>query len=555
MDQKSLMQLANERAFAQLEERWIDALATAPSQLDDLLRVAAWLVKAREHDRAETLLATLLEALHEQHVPHALLSAAQQSLALFPDNPSFRSYFLMAFPAAHPDNPFAAGIAAASGLNNGAPLPHCMDFIARRIHLRPGLFALHRMRRVPVRLDSYDPFADSLSLSDGTCSFAVNLVTFLDQYDPLDDTDFRAMSVFCRPALAQLALDDPADLTIRYLKASGRSSTFRDFKDSLTHCAVPSHEWKRWWSAAKPVLAAHPLIELGEGSLPSLALRDTPREASLSWRTEFSFAPHPRVQPAVVLRYAAQIADGLAPHPALLELFHTGLAPQPDTPPVRAFAAWLALSALARSLKTQPPPYNPAWLATPEPPRLFAQWCGWEPIFIPHLIALLPPADPAWPQHFAAMLPFAPLALVEHIARALRTAHHHDLLLSALAPLAAPSLHSAEAFAWLWRSLASDPTSFPTLPLDLESATLTLFKLIQQLGSLQHATEQNIHGALATLRHTLASKHYALIRTTMRQFGPARAADLYQLVMSNTGLSSPMRSQLVAIVSDIAANR
>jgi len=555
MDQKSLMQLANERAFAQLEERWIDALSSPVDHLDELLRVAAWLVKAREHDRAETLLATLLEALHEHHAYPQLLSAAQQALHSFPDNPSFRSYFLLAFPAAHPDNTLAADIAAASGLAKGAPLPHCMDFIARRIHLRPGLFALHRMRRFPVRVESYDPFTDSLTLSDASHTFSASLVTFLDQYDPLDDTDFRAMSVFSRPALAQLAHDDPADLTIRYLKVSGRSSTFRDFKDTLTQCAVPPDDWKRWWSAAKPLLASHPLIDLGEGSLPSLSLRDTPREASLSWRTDFSFASHPRVQPALVLRYAAHLADGIPPDPALLELFHASLAPQHDTPPVRAFAAWLALSALARSLNSEPPPYDHAWLAHPEPCHLFAQWCGWEPIFIPHLIALLPPVDATWPQHFAAMLPYAPLALVEHISSSLRSAQHLDLLHAALASILTPSVHSAEAFAWLWRSLASDPTSFPSLPLDLESATLSLFKLIQQLGSLHHPSEQNVHAALATLRHTLAAKRYNLIRSVLRQFGPARAASLYQLVVSNSGLSSPMRAQLVSIISDIAANR
>lgn len=555
MDQKSLMQLANERAFAQLEERWMDALTSAPAQLDELLRVAAWLVKARELDRAQTLLDTLLEALHELNANAELLTAAQQALSWFPDNPSFRSYFLHAFPAAHPDNPLAADIAAASGLAKGAPLNASMEFIARRSHLRPGLFAIHRMRRIAVRLESYDPFSDILSLSDGSHTFSANLVTFLDQYDPLDDNDFRAMSIFCRPALAQLAQADPAELTIRYLKVSGRSSTFRDFKETLTHCAVPPDDWKRWWQAAKPILVAHPLIDLGEGAQPSLTLRDTPREASLSWRTDFSFAAHPRVQPAVVLRYAAHLADGIPPDPALLELFNSGLAPQADTPPARAFAAWLALTSLACATNAQPPAYNPAWLASQDACQIFAQWCGWESVYIAPFIATLPSADPDWPQRFAAILPFAPIALVEQIAHALRSAQHHDLLNTTLASLAVPSPQTAEAFAWLWRSLASDPASIPNPPLDIESATLTLFKLIQQLGSLQHAAEQNLHAALATLRHTLATKHYSLIRAIMRQFGAARAADLYQIVMSNTGLSTPMRSQLVAIVSDIAANR
>ncbi|MCX7846961.1 MAG: hypothetical protein N2595_02870 [bacterium] len=555
MDQKSLIQLANERAFAQLEERWIEALASATDQLDELLKVPAWLVKARQTDLAETLLATLLEALHEQHQSAALLSAAQHALSLFPDNPSFRSFFVSALTAAHPENPLASRIASASGIAQGAPLNHCLEFIAQRIHIRPGFFALHRMRRLPVRIEAYDPFSDTLTLSDGSETFSASFRTFSDQYEPLDESDFRAMSVFCRPALEQLAQHNPAELTIRYLKAYGRSSTFRDFKEALTKSAVPPHEWKAWWSRAKPILLNHPLVELGEGSQPSLTLRDSPRQASLSWRTEFSFATHPRIQPAIVLRYTALLADGVSPDPELVELFYTGLASESETPPARAFAAWLALSVLARVLASTPPPYAPSWLSTPDARKQFAQWCSWEPIYMPHFTATLPQVDPNWPLVFATTLPYAPIALVENIVCALRASGHQHLLTTALSSLSTPTVENAEAFAWLWRTLATDPSCLSPLSLDLEAATLTLFRLIQQLGVLRHVGELNVHAALATLRHTLATKHYDLIRSVLRRIGSQRAADWYQLVMSNTGLSPAMRAQLVAIVSDTAASR
>lgn len=555
MDQKSLMQLANERAFSQLEDRWIEALATASDQLDELLRVTAWLVKARHLDFAETLLTLLLEALKEQRNFPALLTAAQHALSLFPDHRDFRTHFLAAFPAAHPENPLAAEIAAASGLPNGLPLDHCLDFIARRIHLRPGLYALHRMRRFPVRLESYSPSSDSLLLSDGSRTFSTNFLTFSDQYELLDDNDFRALKVFDPQSLAQLANDDPAELTIRYLKASGRSSTFRDFKDALLGSVIHPEAWKSWWSRTKPILLAHPLLDVSEGSQPSLSLRDAPREASLSWRTDFTFATHPRVQPAIALRYANLLADGVTADPELIELFRHGLAIAPSLSPTRAFASWLALTALERAVASTPPAYNPTWLKAPDAAKTFMQWCSWEPVYISYFTSLLPLADPDWPAIFAASLPYAPLALIENIVAALRSAQHAHLIPPALAPLSSPSPETAEALAWLWRTLATDPQSVPSAPLDLETATLALFRLVQQLAAIRHPGEFNVHAALATLRHTLAAKHYDLIRSVLCSFGSQRAADLYQLVMSNTGLSTPMRAQLVGLVSKLAASR
>ncbi len=549
------MQLANERAFDQLDERWMEALDTAVDQLGELMHVAAWLVKARHADRAETLLAMLLEALEEQHAHTAALETARQALAWFPDHAGFRAVFVRAFPAAHPDNPYAAALVQASGLPVAAPLDECMAFIARRAHLRPGLFAIHRMRRIAVRLEDFDPRTDMLTLSDGTQSFPSNLATFLDQYDALDDNDFRATSIFCRPALAALAEQDPGELTLRYLKVSGRTSTFRDFKDALTRCAVESDDWKQWWSKVKPVLVAHPFIDLGQGTQPSLTLRDTPREAGLSWRTEFTFAAHPRMQPALVMRYASELGEGVQPDADVVQLFREGLAASPDTPPVRCFAGWLALSVLAGALGESAPDYSPAWLAAPDACMLFAQWCGWEPVYIQHCIKILPGADAAWQQHFAAMLPYAPLAMVEQLAAALRAHDAAGLLQRAIAPLAVPAVQTAEAFAWLWRALATEPPGTLAINLDAESATIALFKLIQQLGALQHGGEQNTHATLAALRHTLSIKHYDVIRAVMRQFGTARAAELYQLVRGNTGVSTAMRGQLIGIVSDIAAAR
>jgi len=77
---------------------------------------------------------------------------------------------------------------------------------------------------------------------------------------------------------------------------------------------------------------------------------------------------------------------------------------------------------------------------------------------------------------------------------------------------------------------------------------LKLFKLIQRLSKVKEHDEQNAHLTLAALRHTVSTKKYSLINSVFKEFGNENSSNLYQLLTSNSGLSTAMRSQLVRLL-------
>ncbi len=353
--------------------------------------------------------------------------------------------------------------------------------------------------------------------------------------------------------LAELAESDPIELVARYLKTVGRESVFREFKAAITNGAVAKEQWKEWWSRVKTILINSPLIDLGAGGQPSLTLRDSPRDFVKTIRREFDFADHPRRRAAIALNYIEKVKDGLPPDQELVDHIAAELTQdlQGGDDGAFAFSSWLALRAAAEVLGATQPAYSPEWLAAPDARKTVAQWCGWDPSFQSPLLEFLPLADESWPERFAGLLPYSPLMLVEQLASALSAKGKTDALSNAVDEITSPTVETAEAFAWMWKCMATGEGTAVDMPVEVKSATLTLFKLIQQLSGIKQETGQNVRAALAALRHTVAVKRYEVIGLVFQMFGVDHATDIYQIITSNTGFSTPMRAQLVQILARI----
>ena len=551
MQTKTLMTLANEHLFDELEEAWMTALDAVPIPMVEMLHVVEWLAKAKEPSRAEVLLDTLVEALEQHRSMAEVLDIAGRGMHLFPENARLRAAYGRALCVLNPENPALPGIVAKSGLTSGGPVDVCLADIEHKRSIRAGAFALHCRRRIPVRIEAYDPDADAVILSDGTEKYPTGMSTYLDQYEPLDPHDFRAMKTFNREILAEMAESDPEHLVLSYLKFAGRQSTFRDFRDTLQACAVAPEDWKTWWARVKTLLVKNPMMDLGEGAQPSLALRDSPRDFSAHLIREFDFATHPRMKPAMAIHYLHATKSGTPLSDDITGHFNTQLATMvatKESDPL-AFAAWLALATVAQDQQKEEPAYSPAWMATDDACAEFGHWCGWESLYVAPCMKLVPAADPEWPALLARIVPFAPMAMIEQIVTAVMAAGHADALNQAVMRLAEPSVANAEAFAWMWRMLATDGQPSLVFPIDLMTATMGMFKLTRLLSVAVDTPEQNMHETLAALRLTLSYKKFDVAKSVFQKIGPEHAVVLYQIIQGNTGLSTPMRSQLVHILS------
>jgi hypothetical protein len=555
MATKSLIALANERNFAALDDAWMQTLEAGTPALDEMVHVLEWLLKAKEQERAQMLCAMLLEALDEHHDPRAE-TVTLRVLEWFPSDQDARRVLGHALSAATADNPAMPGIVAHSGLLDDAPLAAALDYIQTRRVVRPGVYALYRSRRIPVKVVSFDPRDDVVHLHDGTHEYRATLVTYHSQYDPLSDEDFRVLQTFRVAQFRQEARSEPAALVRRFLRYAGKRATFRELREAFAQ-AVPADDWKDWWNSVRQTLAQDPYLEVGTGTQPVITLRDSPRDYAETRIREFDHAPSLRDKIATLLRYARDLRTG-APQDPVYADYITGVLRQlaeAGDDPVAACFAWLTLQTCAEACGCAPVRYCPQWLAEPAACLRAAHWCGWEPLFIEPLAALLPGADARWPRIYQQMLPQAPLALIEQIAAALRAHNQPALIDDMLHGLAEPRAEHAELLLWVWRELATRDTLDITPHLDLAEATFALFRVMRQLHVYRGDPEFNAHGALATVRHTIAARKYALIATVFEKIGSKNTAELYHAMSSNAGISTAMRAQLTTLLSRVGLSR
>ena len=556
MKEKNILKIARLRDFDLLEEEWMTLLEALPESVDDMIATVEWLLKVKENELAELFLSTLLDALEEQKPGKITLETSEKSFEWFPDDLNLRKVFARQFLICNSENSSAESVLKKSEIVSTNPYKDSLDYIQKRINLVTGTYVMHSKRRFISRIESYNPETDFLTLNTGNQNYEADFFTFSDQYNVISKNNFRALQIFDHKTLKNLAKENPVKLVKTYLKAEGSNSVFRDFKDAMTVAAVQKENWKSWWSDTHKLLVNEPFIDLGTGGQPSLTLRDTPRDFSKALRKDFDCVDSLRKKPVMVLNYLAELKNGVPLNENLISHFQMEMEKiinseddeNDDDDGVLKFVAWISLCAINEELNVELPEYSSDWLNSSEKIIDYAQWCVSEHITFANLIKFLKRADENCSELFGKILPFAPLALIEILSSFLIKNEKFNELSVAITEIENHEIETAEAFAWLWKIIA-EKDSFPIkLNYDIKELTLKLFKLIQRLSKVKEHDGQNAHLMLAALRHTVSTKKYTLINSVFKEFGNENSSDLYQLLTSNSGLSTAMRSQLVRLL-------
>ena len=552
MKEKNILKIARLRNFDLLEEEWMILLEALPESVDDMLATVEWLLKVKENDLAELFLSTLLEALEEQKPGEMTLEISKKSFEWFPDDLNVRKVFERQFLVCNSENSSAENIIKKSEIVSLKPYKDCLDYIQKRVDLVKGTYVIHTKRRFISRIESYNSATDLLTLNNGEQSYETDFFTFSDQYHVISKNNFRALQIFNHETLIKLANENPVQLVKTYLKAEASNSVFRDFKDAMTVVAVKKENWKNWWADTHKLLVNDPFIDLGSGGQPSLTLRDTPRNFSKALRKDFDCVDSLRKKPVMVLNYLAELKNGVPMNEELIFHFQKEMLKiinsDDNDDDVLKFVSWISLCTINEELNVELPEYSLDWLNSSEKIIDYTQWCVSEHIIFAKLIKFMVKVDENCSELFGKILPFAPLSLIEIISSFLVKNEKLNELSTAIAEIENHEIETAEAFAWLWKIVA-EKSLFPIeLNYDIKELTLKLFKLIQRLSKVKEHDEQNAHLTLAALRHTVSTKKYSLINSVFKEFGNENSSNLYQLLTSNSGLSTAMRSQLVRLL-------
>ena len=545
--ESGLLTLARERDFTALEARWIEHLDTAEPDLDDLLRVARYLVKKHFEERAGLLLWSLITSMSEKRGSEAALAVARQAVAIAPGQLDLRKELVALYRAVHADAVQLEEILEQSGIANTEDVEGALTFIEDFLRLQPGAYVIHRLSR---RVGRVKGFADNVYLIEApTTTYRHQPSDVLRQWEPLGPEDFQAFTVFENERLRQLAADNPEELFRLLLRSHKGCVDFKQAKAALMPAVIPRETWSTWWSAARTTLKRSPWINISDGTHPELTLRAEAATYGEQSLHRFNQTADPFDKTARVLEYLSETANENEPDSGLAVQLATRLlahAEQADAAPA------LALLAAADSLHTR-------CSDAPDPTALLERRLQ-QISDAGDILAATPGDDAArcvlqafrkaeadrWPELFAQAFPAASLRVCDLIARELLKAGHEAHFIAAAKKTATMPDRFPLAFGWVWRHVLTrgEPLADSRGPVSFSVGLLRLMHRIERMP--RHAEGRaEARKCLAKLRSLIAANGCANLIGLIEQSNADEAHRLHEAVASCEALREETRRRLL----------
>ena len=543
-----LLALARERHFDALEAAWMECLEPELHDVDELLRVARYLVKRKFTDRAELLLWSLVTAAVEQGDPMRALEVARQAAGVAPDAQALRDELADRYRRACPDVRELDEILQTSGLRKGEAVGKAVGFIEACLRLQPGAFVIHTRSRRVGRVVGFEAGVYVIESEGRTQSLSPT--ESLARWQPLDSDDFRALVVYDAAQLRALAEDDPARLVWLVVRSYRGQADFKQVKQALIPGVIPADRWSAWWSSAKVPIKRSPLLDVTGTAQPQFVLREAAGGYAEKLRAAFDEAEDPFEKIRHVLDYLAEVAAG---HEGSAEIA-AGLAVE-----LRRIAVQTSDPTAAIALLVTEAEIHDAFPNAPDPAeelaRLVAGTGGSglpiaglsEDVTRRVLRAARPACGSRWPQILGATFPAGSLRTCDWIARELLAGGHGDLVLAAAETAAAAPDRHPEAFAWVWRRLFSAGEVFAGR-FDRLSATLTFLHLLNRLARTpRHAAHRaEARRSLVRLRSVISANEFRVLRQLIAETDVPAALRLHQAIISNDGIAEHARQELLS---------
>lgn len=541
--------------FGPVEEAWVAAAeADAPVAPDEAADVLAALVEAEQYDLAETLGWALLEEAKERlPLPERLELAKALALAV-PDSGELRDQVLALYRECFGDHPHFGSLVDASELMNAQTPRRALATLDLCLRLRDGTYVANRFRNQVLQVRRYDPTMREYELEDlADAPLALDPRQLADEFERIDETDFRVLSRRDPDRLKELFLADPATVLIGVCQSREGRIGSGDLKELLVPRYLAKEQWSRWWSKARTAAKRCPKLSL-EGRNPVFLVYH-PQGVSLEdeLAAEVEAAKTPLEYLDLLRRYAREAKQRkVALQPAFTARLAEALARDANgflkDRPGDALAASLALQQIAKLGMAPPaspyPPPDEVLASAAEPARAVAALAD-ESIWPAALEALGPRADAA--DQLEALLPLAPAGQLDRLADLLRQAGREQALADAAARALAEPLEHLDMILWLWGEPA---TPVPGAASKLE----TLSKLLKALHDLdidlQVAAGRDRKDLQRRIRSAIAARDLAGFREVVDGLDEAMASIIKSRIERTDGLAESVRDDMLTILRE-----
>ena len=535
-----------------VESAWMKAVE-AGAALSELRAVVEALVEADRADTGETLAWMYLSEAAEAMPPAQAVEAARTLVGLLPGGQDLRSVAVAIYRLACGGCEHFDSFLRASGLAGGQSTRRAIRTLDVCLAAGPGRYLANRFDQQVVRVEVYDPVLCDFDLAvAGGEARTLEAKLLADEFDVVDDSDFRVLRAFRGDQLRQILQDDPAAVLVGICLACGGQVDVPDLKAMLVGRFVEKDKWAGWWTRARSAAKRCPSLAI-EGRRPAV-IRHYPHGRSLEQELAGAAAAahDPPELSAVLQRYAREarqrnVAVDAAFVAALLDKLAEQACRFRARRPIDALTASLAIEAAAA-------------MGLPRPGRAFpsAAEILAEADRPAEAVASLP--DPQlWPlafealaavdgaaDHFEELLRSMPAGQLDDLAARLRAAGRASAIGRAVAEALANPAAGLQVCLWLWQGPAQVVPEMPSA-LDLLSRLLTASRGLSRDWDLVGTSRRE---AFQQVRSALAAQGYRRFRQAVGEMNEAVAATIKRRIQRSPALSAVARDNLLGILRE-----
>jgi transcription elongation GreA/GreB family factor len=552
MDLRKIEQLTANNDVDALETEWMEGIESgeAPEAMCQALK---FVVDAKQPDVAVMLASMLLNDATEKRTPAEALDVARLLLPGLPSNPELRAAAAKLYKEVYADVEHLDTFMDESGLEANQAQRRAIRTLDTCLSLSPGTPLAGRYEQTVLRVDQFNELTACFDLTEpGGGQVSLELKPLADNYEPVEDTDFRVMRAFKPDELSEMVASDPTGVMIGICRMNGGRVESLELKDTIVPRYLDQKKWSNWWTRAKTAVKRSPFLTI-EGRNPTFIIHHPDGhslEQELAPAIDAARVPLELLN--VLKQYVRELKQRKAEiDPRFVSPILETLASQADS-----FRRRRAADALTASLSigiAESLGLGTTEKAYPAPGELLAE--SREPARA--VLALTDPSlrnialqalaereDAA--EQLADLMTLLAANELNLVAAKLSEAGRDEVILAAVDSAMADPVANPQICIWLWQIPTRQPANMPEL-LDLFSRLMKIMQEMHRDPELDRTLRRETCGQI---RSTLTASGCKTFRKTIVQLDDGVAATVKRKIEVNHGLSEASRETLLNVIRE-----
>ena len=552
MDLRKIKQLIETDDVDAVEIEWMEAMEAGESteEMNEVLKV---LVEAKQPDIAGMLALMLLSDAIEQLAPREALDIARCILPSLPGNPELRTAAAELYKQVYAETEHFDLFLDESGLESNQAPRRAIRTLDTCLALSPGVALAGRYEHKVLQVDRFNHLTGCFDLTEpGGQQISLEPKPLADNYEPVENTDFRVLRAFRPDDLKDLVNSDPAAVMIGVCRMSGGQIESLELRDTIVPRYLSKDNWSSWWTRAKTGVKRSPFLTI-EGRNPTFVVyhpQGHSLEQELAESVEQARVPLELLN--VLKQYVREVKQRkLKIDPAFVSPIIETLAGQAESFRKRraadALTASLAIG-IAGTLGLDAP-------QTPYPSP--AELLGEAKTPAKAVIALTDPSlrsialealsqRPDAAEQLARLLTRLAANELDFVAEKLHSAGHDEVIDRAVDKAMSDPVANAQICIWLWQGPLRQPNNAPEL-LELLSRLLKIMQEMHRDPDIDRTLRRETFGQI---RGTLTAGGCKTFRKTIAKLDEGVAATVKRRVEVNNGLSDTSREMLLGVLRE-----